>query len=664
MFRRLLDIGARYDLPDLTFATILLALRSVLWPYRGFVHDARLYAFQAFNQSLGGAFAQDLFFAFGSQDEYSVFSLLISPMVSLFGIKAAFWMVYMLSSAILVYAEVVLVRRLIPDRNLANLGLIALAVVDVPYGGWGIFLVHESFLTARLPAQGLALLGLHASIERRWLKAALFTLAGLAVHPLMAVSSFAVLLIAFARHQLRNRMLVGCTLLALFATATLVLLRVHWMHALPGVMDESWFAAVREVSWHCFLSKWRFFDWYWVIGSSALVIGSFRWLEPESRILVGALVLVGLGGLITTAGGEFFRSALLVQGQGYRSLWLIEMLAVPLGVLISGRLAQSTHRYARLGVLGIVAFLGNPFLLGPWSAALAPLFIGLCLFLSALWTYFSLKKLNVTREDAIWHGLLGGMFSTAVILSILVGWSAVRLGLSKPIDPLELIHSTGATASRLVWFTGALLALELSSNIIHDRRRLCMLAVSVWLLVSSLTTVLQETSRWREHFQPGYSDREYIAGVIRENSRNRRELYDQQIYWPVDATLIWFELEQTCYYNFAQLVGIAFSRGTALEGRRRAALVRPFEVAEMRRRDLPRNSPGTLRHLEFLGAALEEKPPSRADLVRLASDQKLDWIVVHEEFDGLYTATNGSLFIYDCDAIRSRRMLIHSHSTP
>ena len=134
MHRRLLDLGSRLNFSDLAFASVLLALHSVIWPYRGIVHDATLYALQALNTARDGKFAHDLFFAFGSQDSFSIFSSVMGPLVSLLGLKNAFWLGYMASSALLFYAEVRLVRSLIDDRNLANLGLVALATVSLPYG--------------------------------------------------------------------------------------------------------------------------------------------------------------------------------------------------------------------------------------------------------------------------------------------------------------------------------------------------------------------------------------------------------------------------------------------------------------------------------------------------------------------------------------------------
>ena len=73
----------------------------------------------------------------------------------------------------------------------------------------------------------------------------------------------------------------------------------------------------------------------------------------------------------------------------------------------------------------------------------------------------------------------------------------------------------------------------------------------------------------------------------------------------------------------------------------------------MRMDKSPQSVPNVRMQLELLGATFQDRPPNREDLLRLAADERLDWIVLNERFDGLYSANNGSVFIYDCGLIRS-----------
>src|ERR1019366_5425257 len=69
---------------------ILLAINTIDRPYSGITHDSRLYSVQVLNQVEGGAYADDLFFRYGSQDEYSLFSRLAAPLVFSLGLPLAF----------------------------------------------------------------------------------------------------------------------------------------------------------------------------------------------------------------------------------------------------------------------------------------------------------------------------------------------------------------------------------------------------------------------------------------------------------------------------------------------------------------------------------------------------------------------------------------------
>src|SRR6266849_4127255 len=74
---------------------ILLAVNTIARPYSGITHDTRLYSVQVLNHVEGGAYADDLFFRYGSQDEYSLFSRLAAPLVSALGVQTAFFVLYL-----------------------------------------------------------------------------------------------------------------------------------------------------------------------------------------------------------------------------------------------------------------------------------------------------------------------------------------------------------------------------------------------------------------------------------------------------------------------------------------------------------------------------------------------------------------------------------------
>src|SRR5262245_45144561 len=99
-------LGAR---PGLLLAVALLA-NALLLPYQGRYPDARLYAAAVVERAAPGTFADDLYLRFGSQDRYSAFSLVMTPLVQLLGLEPAFFLVYLASKVLFFWGVVLLLQ--------------------------------------------------------------------------------------------------------------------------------------------------------------------------------------------------------------------------------------------------------------------------------------------------------------------------------------------------------------------------------------------------------------------------------------------------------------------------------------------------------------------------------------------------------------------------
>jgi hypothetical protein len=110
---------------------------------------------------------------------------------------------------------------------------------------------------------------------------------------------------------------------------------------------------------------------------------------------------------------------------------------------------------------------------------------------------------------------------------------------------------------------------------------------------------------------------------------------------------VWIDLRAKSYFNHEQIVGVLFNRGTAEEGRRRALVVRPFELdrlADMR-----------LYVRGLFGANEGGSRPTHEDLERLCRDGITDLAILRQEFPGLSVATDGRAYIYECQKVHSNR---------
>lgn len=649
---QIVKLGSRLNCSDISFAAILLAFHSVLWPYRGIVHDAKFYAIQALNNLKKGHYANDLFFEFGSQDNYSAFSYVMAPFIDLIGLDIAFWLAYMAASAIFIYATVRIFRILIPDSGLANIAALASIAIPIFYGGWGSFRIHESFFTARMVAQGFGLLGIAAIYRKYAYRAVGFALMGVAFHPIMGTSSFLVILAMLIKERLRSKLVILSVLLPLLGMLLLTVF-FRWDLISPWITrDELRYALVKQRTFTCFPLQWHFVDWYRMVGSVAIIWTCCGWLPPRAKALTRLIVWIGIAGIATSVTGELFSFPILIQGQGYRAFWQIQVLALPLGFLAMIRFSSGFSAWSSWSALGAFIFLGNPFFVGSNGNYLAIVVFqtGIFLIVLAFFLFSKAGNLGNRRSSALLFPLL-----ITAGLSLSIAGGIIRANSSQVTGIAGISNSLLKLGSQTFVLMIVLWVLYLALSVIKTPSTVTAFSLSVWFSVSLVTFMLMQSPEYKERRHPEYRNVPFIRETITYNSRHSGEsLKDKQIYWPECFELIWFELRANSYYSYAQLSGAVFFKETILEGSRRARLARPFEIARLMQT-------GSLsigdvqRRLSFLKVKSHEPPPTKNDLIRLANDTKLDWIVLDIGFEGLYSAANGSVYIYDCSKIRRRQ---------
>jgi hypothetical protein len=103
---------------------LLLVANALTHPYHGLCHDARLYAAQIAEKVAPGTLGQDLYLRYGSQDRYSVFTLVMAPLAAAAGLPFAFFAAYLACKLLYFWALARLVRAVVPDRVAALLALV------------------------------------------------------------------------------------------------------------------------------------------------------------------------------------------------------------------------------------------------------------------------------------------------------------------------------------------------------------------------------------------------------------------------------------------------------------------------------------------------------------------------------------------------------------
>ena len=150
---------------------LLLVLLIYFRPYYGIRHDSVLYLGQSLLRLDPDNFKSDLFFAFGSQADFTLVPRLIAPLLGNFDAAGTFLVLTALCLVFFLLASTTLLATLFPSPYW-YWGVIALLVLPGGYGEDGILSYAEPFFTGRSLAEPLVLLALGAYFRGRPLTAA------------------------------------------------------------------------------------------------------------------------------------------------------------------------------------------------------------------------------------------------------------------------------------------------------------------------------------------------------------------------------------------------------------------------------------------------------------------------------------------------------------
>ena len=634
------------DRPFTLFA-ILLALNAIARPYSNCTHDARLYSLQVLNQVEQGAFADDVFLRYGSQDKFSIFSAAVAPLAATFGVRTAFFGLYLVFNTIFLWGLFRFVRALFPDPLIATAALIFLVSGDLYYGGHGIFTVHEQFFTPRLVATGLVLHALADVVNHRFVGAFVLLAMALVVHPLMALGGVLIWAGFLAHLWLPTRWfhacliggaLLGLTLLAIVPLGT----------KLFGYMDDDWHEVIRRAVLYNYPDAWSRLDWTNQLLAFAVAIAGVVWLfrdDVDRQRFLYVATIVGIIGLSATALASWSPYALLFQGQPYRVVWILKVLQVPLAFMVLSRCCQSEYLIARLVALGLAAF----FLIVHYNFNEMVIFAAVFPVAVFCWRL----KDDPVRPDWLWLACLTTLFVGALGW-VVYRWMFVMTNLETVLtyfDKVELIRILLQMISASIWLAAVFFAVRW----LHDNAsalRACWVCLVLGLAVPGFFFAIGESSAGRSEFTRYGDDIAFVRQAI--DKQGCRHAGPPSIYCALGhAEYVWLDLHGTSYYDIVQTAGVMFQRETAVELKHRIHLVRNFEMARLRQEQLF-ITPECVPLIEkFHETKFDDPGPNAEDLIRLCQEPGLDFVVVQQEFPGLYTAGNGRIFVYECDKVRS-----------
>lgn len=608
-YKRLLIIG-------LALASWLIAR-----PFSGIWHDSRFYTLQALRHLHPAAFSWDLFFLYGSQDQYSLFSLLHAAAISIWGLNPGTMVLQGVGLGSWFVAAWALTRVL--PGNFAALSLLLIASVDGHYGSHGVFSYGESFLTARLYAEAFSLAGLAALLSGRKVLGGMAFAAACAMHPLMALPAMMIGLGMLLRPLIWLGVMGAGALLALGLGAA----GVSPFTGLLQPMDAVWWQLAVARSPFVFLHTWE-----WEGFSQALcvvVVTGAAWrILPEGqlrRLAWVALVCVLGAFAVAYLGGSLLKLPLIAGLQLTRVMWIglvITLILVP-AMLLEVRQGNIWNRVLVWG-LALAVFLDIRTQGGYALLVLAIYWLG--------------KPRLPDYKAPVWLWILIGLVPLQIIL-----WGVVSMRMDAEWEALF--------AEQTVWrtyFPNPVTSLMLVGGAYWLLERDRLSKALVWAINAAVAGLLiLATMTWYD-LQPeldyGSPARQSAIAPIAA-----RVPKDATVYWVDEPEKAWFWLGRANYLSFSQTAGSVFSRGTGVEALRRAAYARPVNV-----RDANQNwderfkqvAPGLI---------------SKAAVEKVCRDPILDYVIARSQpgAGAVYfkdPVTDAGYGLYDCSALRNKTL--------
>jgi hypothetical protein len=341
------------------WAGALFAVGLVLYfrPYHGIRHDSILYFGQAAALLKPEQFGHDLFFAHGSQSEFTLFPAVLAELLRHFQAAELFMALSLASRVGFLVGAFALCCNLLPKRY-RYWGLIALLVMPSGYGGFGMLSYGETFVTARSVAEPIILLALAALLGKRWLLSTALLVLGAALHPLQALPAILVTWIALVWTDRRwlHALWVGIAIIVAGLAET------NLREFIFARFDGAWLEWTKEATGQIFVLRWRLNDWCYLVTDIFLISniacrieGRLRW---HAQVLVVSTIVAFISSIVLV---DLFHFTLPAGLQLWRVQWLVHWFAMAsLPVQLLRLYAEGDSQRPRLLLLVAIAILGAP----------------------------------------------------------------------------------------------------------------------------------------------------------------------------------------------------------------------------------------------------------------------------------------------------------------
>lgn len=534
-------------------ALLLAFILSYLRPYHGIRHDSILYLGQALLRRKPEQFSQDLFFAFGSQAQFTLFPNVIAFFLSYVSPATLFQIATLLSLAAFAGSSAYLIRQIFP-KEYRFPALLALLILPAGYGGWRVFSYAEPFFTARSLAEPLILLALAFWLKGKSVRAASLVLAAAAIHPLQALPFLLVIWIDRILHDQRWLHLLWLTIPPLVAG----FFGIPPFDELTHRFDEQWLEWIEDENKNVFITRWQPAAWGYFLTDLFLGWCLIKHAEGILQRLARALWWCALIGFLAAfVVADIWRLTLFTGMQLWRAQWLLHWLAMASAPWLLHRqwLCAGGRWSPRFGLLVAIIIFGTPATPRAFSWLAALCFIPLYLYWQELYARVGpgLQRLLSAFVPIVLVLAVGIHFIDVWILAAQAEWSREMVRPEFVLFSHPLISGSALVSGYWLW----------------QRSRNWRPAMLIFLLIACIHAGIAWDRRnaWTRHIEHAELSPK-LFGIEIEPAA--------QIFWTGELLAPWLILNRPSYFNGFQTAGQLFNRGTAQEADFRSKVLRPL----------------------------------------------------------------------------------------
>ena len=314
--------------------------------YFGTVLDSRFYMVEALHALHPSRFAEDLYFKFGSQGNFSFFPKFYLPLLPVFGIGMTSLILTVAGQLLWLFALFRLARSLVGERLMWLSVAMVIGMSNIYIGGFGY---GEAYATARLFTEAVVMLALAFLPTRPFWSIALLVLSA-GLHPLMALPGIAIAFVYLALGQPIWWAAMGA---GAVLAAALGLAGIAPFSNLFRIVDPQWFAVINVRCSYCLLGNWTTDYFKQIFGATAWAFAALVTAGPAHRRFLIATFLASAGGIVCAfLGGDIAHNAFALEIQTWRSVWPLQIVSriyIPLVFLsLLARTSLDRFRWATL----------------------------------------------------------------------------------------------------------------------------------------------------------------------------------------------------------------------------------------------------------------------------------------------------------------------------